>query len=105
MTTDKRIRGRRLQAIRKAHFAQHPLCVACEAKGKTSLAVELDHIVALTNGGKDEPSNRQGLCIPCHDAKTLRDLNLQPKTAFGPDGEPIAPGGRAGGWLPDFRRR
>jgi 5-methylcytosine-specific restriction protein A len=88
-TTDKRIRGRRLQAIRTAHFAMHPLCVHCLAKGKVREAQHLDHIKALHNGGKDEPSNRQGLCIPCHDIKTKLDLGYRVREQIGPDGEPV----------------
>ena len=32
--------------------------------------VELDHIVPLWEGGKNEPENFQALCQPCHRAKT-----------------------------------
>lgn len=73
-----RIRGRRLMEIRERWFSEHPLCVRCEAAGRVRLAEHLDHIVALTNGGddfdRDNGQNRQGLCIPCHDAKTDEDL-------------------------------
>lgn len=89
-STDKRIRGRKLQAIRANHFASNPLCVHCEAKGRIRLATELDHTVALANGGKDEPGNRQGLCAECHEAKTRLDLGYRIREAIGPDGEPIS---------------
>ena len=72
-----RIRGRTLQTIRAEHFRRNPLCVMCLDQGKVSIAVELDHILALTNGGKDEPDNRQGLCHPCHESKTLADLGIK----------------------------
>jgi 5-methylcytosine-specific restriction protein A len=73
-TDAKRIRGRKLQDIRQRHFQEHPLCVQCQKNGEARLATQLDHIVALTNGGEDIPSNRQGLCEPCHAAKTALDL-------------------------------
>ena len=69
-----RITGRPLQRIRAEHFAKHPLCVACEAEGRTTPATQLDHIVPLFRGGRDDDTNRQGLCSECHAAKTLRDL-------------------------------
>lgn len=71
--TPGRTRGRKLQAIRKAHFAAHPLCVICQAEGRIVAATELDHITALANGGKDD-GPRQGLCRQCHATKTRRDL-------------------------------
>jgi 5-methylcytosine-specific restriction protein A len=80
MTT--RIRGRTLQRIRRAWFTEHPLCAECERNGRVSLAVELDHIIALTNGGKDfdqdDGKNRQGLCKECHEKKTAADLGHKP---------------------------
>lgn len=87
---EHRIRGRRLAAIREAHFRLWPLCADCEKKDPpvTRLATELDHIVALANGGKDEQSNRQGLCGECHRTKTNIDLGYKPKVQIGLDGYP-----------------
>jgi 5-methylcytosine-specific restriction enzyme A len=77
-----RIRGRKLQAIRARHFAAHPICVACEAQGRVRMATELDHVIALANGGKDEHGNRQGLCSACHKAKTAKDMGYKPSPKF-----------------------
>lgn len=89
-STDKRLyTGRRLQVIRKRHFQQEPLCVMCKAKGIVRLAEELDHIVALVNGGLDVPENRQGLCKPCHEAKTRQDMGWREKPTIGLDGWPV----------------
>lgn len=74
---DYRIRGRTLQTIRDRHFNANPLCVMCLAKGIVAAATELDHIIALTNGGSDTAGNRQGLCAACHQAKTLVDLQTR----------------------------
>lgn len=88
----ERIRGRKLQRIRQRHFSQHPLCVRCEAKGRISAATQLDHKVALVNGGKDfdeDSSNAQGLCDDCHDEKTAEDLGHRQRVTIGRDGWPV----------------
>lgn len=84
-----RIRGRRLQRIRQQVLSDTPLCVACKAKGRVTAATEVDHIVALVNGGTDTPDNRQALCGDCHDEKTRRDLGLRDKPRIGIDGWPV----------------
>lgn len=76
-TAGYRIRGRKLQAIRAAHFRRNPLCVMCLDQGLVRVATELDHVIALINGGVDslDPfENRAGLCADCHEVKTLADL-------------------------------
>lgn len=88
----ERIRGRASQKIRARVLAANPLCVMCQAKGKVTIAVEVDHIVALTNGGDEDlhdDSNRQGLCIQCHIEKTNIDLGYTPKQTIGADGWPV----------------
>lgn len=87
-----RITGRRLQRIRQRHFDSYPLCVECEKAGRVRLATELDHIVALVNGGldfdQDSGQNRQGLCFDCHEDKTRSDLGQRVKKRVGADGWP-----------------
>jgi 5-methylcytosine-specific restriction endonuclease McrA len=91
----RRIRGRRLQQIRDSWLYDHPLCVHCLQRGRTAAATQLDHIVALANGGKDfdadDGKNRQGLCDECHELKTAADLGYthKPKRVIGLDGFPI----------------
>ena len=88
----ERIRGRQLQAIREEHFRMRPLCVRCRAQGHVALATQLDHIVALVNGGVDsfDPfENRQGLCDPCHLIKTAEDLGHAQRPTIGADGYPV----------------
>lgn len=73
-------------------LSANPLCVMCQAKGRVTIATEVDHIIALTNGGTEDPhddSNRQGLCGPCHVEKTNADLGYTPKVATGLDGWPV----------------
>jgi 5-methylcytosine-specific restriction endonuclease McrA len=86
-TSDRRIRGTTLQNIRKTHFARFPLCVACQAKTppRTTLAVELDHVVPLHQGGvesSDPFENRAGLCAECHLEKSKAEASA-PRTPGG----------------------
>ena len=75
----ERIRGRRLQAVRARVLRAQPLCVACLRMGRIVPATEVDHIVALANGGADTDENRQGLCPDCHEAKTRADMGYAPR--------------------------
>lgn len=86
----ERIRGRKLQRIRKRHLMQFPLCVMCEAAGRLSIATQVDHIVALVNGGEDTAENRQSLCDDCHKAKTREDLGQRARTGCDVDGIPTS---------------
>ena len=74
MSTNKRIRGRKLQQIRKRHMQVNPLCVRCAEQGRVTLWQELDHTVAMENNGTDTDDNRQGLCRECHRIKTAEDF-------------------------------
>ena len=85
----KRIRGRQLQTLRRRLFLINPLCVLCERAGRLSVASELDHIVALVNGGGNEEENLQGLCASCHVDKTAVDLGQRVKPVIGLDGWPV----------------
>lgn len=87
--TEQRIRGRRLQRIREQHLREHPLCVRCLERGRVKAAEEVDHIVALVNGGTDTPDNRQSLCRECHHDKTAEDLGHKRKPRIGVDGWPV----------------
>lgn len=91
--TSDRIRGRRLQRIRDRHLARNPFCVMCLAMNPPRYvkAIEVDHIVALVNGGEDIESNRQGLCDEHHKYKTRKDLGHKASSACGEDGYPIDP--------------
>jgi 5-methylcytosine-specific restriction protein A len=45
----------------------------CAGRGVTREAEELDHIIPLSDGGDDTEDNYQGLCKPCHKAKTKQE--------------------------------
>ena len=88
-TIQKRISGERWQKIRSTFLRSNPLCVACQDAGRITAATELDHKLALINGGADEPGNYQALCHECHAAKTRIDLGQKARPAIGIDGWPI----------------
>lgn len=94
----RRIRGRALQKLRARLLADSPLCVLCRKQGRVTPATEIDHVVALTNGGGNEDENLQCLCSECHELKTLEDLGQKPRQAFGVDGWPTNDYGRGPRW-------
>lgn len=69
--TKRKITGRKLQDARSLLFARDPLCAECKKRGLYRLAMIRDHVHPLAEGGADEGSNTQGLCVECHDAKSL----------------------------------
>jgi len=81
----ERIRGRALQRLRHRLLSASPICVRC----RTALATEVDHILALANGGGNEDDNLQCLCAGCHELKTLEDLGQKQRMDIGEDGWPV----------------
>ena len=63
---------KRYQNARREFLLAHPLCKACEREGRTMAAVELDHVVPADKAPELfwDTTNWQGLCRPCHEAKT-----------------------------------
>jgi 5-methylcytosine-specific restriction protein A len=84
-----RIRGRKLQTLRRTCFQRNPLCAECERNGIVRAATQRDHRIALCNGGQDTEDNVQGLCDQCHAAKTAKDMGYNPKPVIGIDGWPV----------------
>lgn len=66
--------GRALQARRLRIWSRDPHCVGCRRVVAYPHGFQLDHVVALVNGGEDSDGNLQVLCIECHEAKTRDDL-------------------------------
>lgn len=84
-TQTTRITGNSLYAIRRKHFQRNPLCVACAAESRVSLATELDHIVPLWKGGHEADHNRQGLCHEHHAAKTAEEAKERASLGLPPE--------------------
>lgn len=53
-------------------FNQNWKCATCDQTLPANY--EIDHIIALMNGGNNEESNLQALCRNCHGLKTFEDL-------------------------------
>lgn len=51
-------------------YRDHGRCVLCAAP-----AEEVDHIVPLSRGGTNEPSNLRALCVPCHRRVTREEIH------------------------------
>lgn len=49
------------------------LCQACLREGRAITATTVDHIKPKSHGGTDNDANLEGLCWPCHRAKTARE--------------------------------
>lgn len=93
----KRLRGRKLQERRQRLLMRNPLCVHCEAQGRVTPAVELDHVIPLCKGGPDDEANLMPLCVECHRLKTAADTGKTVKVWTGLDGWPIDRGVSAQG--------
>lgn len=75
-TSERRMTGSALQRRRMRLWSARPYCnnPECGAPVLYPDGFELDHVVALVNGGEDTEENSQILCPACHQAKTLVDL-------------------------------
>lgn len=67
--------GARWQRCREQILVEHPLCLPCQEAGRTTLAVEVDHIEPLHLFPELAymASNLQPICRPCHAAKSARE--------------------------------
>lgn len=54
------------------------LCQCPECKGQGRLAHEVDHIIPVTKGGTDDPSNLQAINRDCHKRKSAVDAGAKP---------------------------
>jgi 5-methylcytosine-specific restriction protein A len=66
----ERVRGRKLQRLRRELFDKEPRCRLCRKAGLLSLATIRDHIIPLAEGGTEDPANIQPICQRCSDTKT-----------------------------------
>lgn len=48
----------------------------CQECGHIGTDLEVDHIVNVAQGGTDDDTNLQSLCIPCHKIKTAAESAL-----------------------------
>lgn len=74
---DTRITGWKLQSRRKRLWSANPCCAMCGRLTEYPHGFELDHKVALHQGGSDTDENCQILCYGndgCHLKKTKADM-------------------------------
>lgn len=45
----------------------------CRSCGVVTQELEVDHIINVAEGGSDDDSNLQSLCVPCHQLKTAAE--------------------------------
>lgn len=72
-SASKRGYGAGWRRRRKRYLARNPLCAECKAEGYTVAAALVDHIIPLSQGGKDEDNNYQSLCVTHHNRKIARE--------------------------------
>lgn len=65
--------GAAWRKLRARILKREPLCRHCAARGVTTVATDVDHIIPKSQGGTDDESNLQPLCHACHSAKTARE--------------------------------
>lgn len=71
-------KSKRWRMLRKRVLFEEPICQDCGG----ALAAEVDHIVALEDGGAPYArDNVQALCGPCHGRKTWRERNARRASA------------------------
>ena len=64
----KRITGRRCQQSRQEIAERDGY--RCRMCGRLTTRYEIDHVVPLHLGGRDDNDNKQLLCVPCHEIKS-----------------------------------
>lgn len=61
--------------MRKEIMREDSVCAYCGSNQK----LNIDHILAICLGGKNERSNIQILCFPCNKAKSVQEVILKNK--------------------------
>lgn len=74
VTSDHRMSGSGLQRRRLRVWSRDPYCASCRSMTAYPDGFQLDHVIALVNGGEDSEENCQVLCHTCHEVKTIEDL-------------------------------
>jgi len=66
--------SKRWQKHSHAYLSDHPLCVDCEAEGRTTLATETHHIAKVRQHADKmyDDDNLMALCTRCHSTRTSR---------------------------------
>lgn len=65
--------------LRARVLLEEPFCAMCGV----AKATQVDHAVAIADGGTDERSNLRGLCFPCHKSHTAAQNRARRKKPRG----------------------
>ena len=76
-------RRRRLPDVEKRRIAARQQFRCGECRELLTEHWEIDHVVALSAGGRDDASNMQALHPNCHAAKTLWDVRVAARLRAG----------------------
>jgi 5-methylcytosine-specific restriction enzyme A len=92
LMSGERMTGRPWRRLREAVLMRDGyLCQPCQRRGRLTAAREVDHRKALANGGTNDPANLEGICRPCHAAKTASDARGGRLVGCDVDGWPDSP--------------
>lgn len=69
---------KRTRAVDYLLEEQKDECAACRKRVGVDDDVDVDHKVRLADGGSDDISNKQVLCVSCHRDKTRRENSITP---------------------------
>ena len=72
-TQSQRLTGSALQDRNARILGAEPLCRPCHSEERLTAAIEVDHVIPLHEGGADDDSNLQPICLRCHHAKSARE--------------------------------
>src|SRR6478672_7924455 len=63
------------QRLRKVKLSVDPMCETCARRGRITLAIAVDHVVRINEGGEAFPSldGLRSLCAQCHNFKTREE--------------------------------
>ena len=84
-----RIRGRAgVKQRNRIRARDCGLCQPCRRAGRLALGFEVDHVVALANGGTNDDDNLELTCAQCHRVKTAADLGYTVREGCDAAGNP-----------------
>lgn len=92
-TAARRGYGSRWQKARATYLKSHPLCVMCQAQGRTTAATVVDHIEPHRGDMTKfwDTNNWQALCKRCHDSHKQRQEKGGAMVGCSTDGIPLDP--------------
>ena len=81
------------QRLRKRKLLTDPYCADCKSQGRATLAVEVDHIIRISERPnlRLDWNNLQSLCQSCHAAKSAAERSGRPVKGCDEAGLPLDP--------------